>query len=580
MRQFVADFETTTTENDCRVWAFGVMELFNHGNVTIGTTIDEFMMWCEKQPDNPRLYFRNLKFDSAFIFSWLFRNGFRHVSSKERDSQTFTTIINNKGLFYAVEIIFYLKGKRVKKVTLWDSLKLIPLSIEETAKTLKLPYQKLEIDYDKHNNLPPGSPITKEEEQYLMHDLLIDATSLEYFQEQGLTRMTIGSCALHEYKELIGKKNFRLWFPVPRYHDDIKEAYKGGYTIANPKFIGKEVGPGYVLDKNSMYPWVMKKKLLPWGTPIFYKGQYKQDNSYPLYIQMIRCQFDIKPGMLPTIQIKHTYGYSGTEYVTSSNFREETLYLTNLDLELFLKHYHVENLEYISGWKFRGGRGMFDRYIDKWYAKKNEARAEGNPGLEFISKLYLNNLSGKFGTSNIIKEKVPYFGKDGVVHYKDSTPEEKDGIYIAMSAFITSWARYEEISCAQKICDDYNAGKSKIQFLYGDTDSLHILSEDGSLPEGLNIDRFELGAWKVEGRFKRAKFLRAKCYIEEFTKDIESDDPDYSIKVTVAGMPESCKEQVTFKNFKIGATYTGKKQPKAVQGGVVLQDIDFTIKKL
>ena len=33
---------------------------------------------------------------------------------------------------------------------------------------------------------------------------------------------------------------------------------------------------------------------LPFGEPIFYEGQYKEDNVYDLYIQMISCSFKIK----------------------------------------------------------------------------------------------------------------------------------------------------------------------------------------------------------------------------------------------------------------------------------------------
>lgn len=580
MRQFVADFETTTNENDCRVWAFAICEIGNPDNIIIGTTIDEFMDWCAKQPDNPRVFFHNLKFDSSFIMYWLFEHEFRHVTSKDRDSNTFTTVINSKGLFYALEVIFYLKGKRVKKVTFWDSMKLIPLSVEDMAETFKMPIKKLKIDYDAHNNLPAGTPLSDSEREYVIHDVRIVAHAIEYFQSQGLDRMTIGSCALHEYKSLIGKNEFKLWFPTPRYHDDINPCYKGGYVIVNPKFIGKEVADGLVLDKNSMFPWVMKKKLLPWGTPIFYKGEYKKDNTYPLYIQMFRCGFELKPGKLPTVQIKKSMWHTGNEYMTSSNYQEIVLCMTSVDLEIFREHYDTYNMEYLSGWKFRGAVGMFDAYIDKWHDNKKKAREEDNAGLEFVAKSYLNNLYGKFGTSNKLQEKQPYLGEDGVIHYKDTKPEEKDGIYLPVAAFITSWARHEEITSAQKICDNYNSGKSNIQFLYGDTDSLHILSQDGDIPEGLYIDKYELGAWKIEGKFKRAKFLRTKCYIEEFTKDIYNNNPEYSLKVTVAGMPESCREQVNFENFKIGATYTGKKQPKAVKGGVVLQHVDFTIKKV
>ena len=148
-----------------------------------------------------------------------------------------------------------------------------------------------------------------------------------------------------------------------------------------------------------------------------------------------------------------------------------------------------------------------------------------------------------------------------------------------MASFITSYARFEMVKSAQTIIDNYNAGKSKIKFLYCDTDSLHCSSEDFSLPEGLDIDKFRLGAWKFESKFLRGKFIRTKCYVEESTEDVYNDNPEYDLKVTVAGMPSSCKDKVSFHNFRIGATYTGKKQPKAVKGGVILQEIDFTIKR-
>ena len=45
-------------------------------------------------------------------------------------------------------------------------------------------------------------------------------------------------------------------------------------------------------------------------------------------------------------------------------------------------------------------------------------------------------------------------------------------------------------------------------------------------------------------------------------------------------MPNSCYEKVNFKNFKVGATYSGKLEPIQVPNGVILQDVDFTIKKV
>ena len=581
MSGFVADFETTTNIEDCRVWAYAICEIENQDNIIIGTTIDDFMKWCEDRKENDIIYFHNLKFDCQFIIDYLFRNGYVHTTKpEEKATKTFNTLISDKGLFYQVEVIFKKKGKKVNKVVFLDSYKLIPLSVDSIAKSFKLPISKLEIDYSAHNDLPIGSPLTPEEEEYIKHDVQIVAYAVKYFHSEGLDKMTIGSCALSEYKKLIKKKNFNLYFPTPKYHDDVKQSYRGGFTWLNPKFAEKTIGCGIVLDVNSLYPSVMYENYLPFGTPIYFKGKYENDPIYPIYTQMIRCQFELKEGKIPTIQIKYGYSFRSNEYLTNSGETEVVLCLNSVDLELFFEQYDVYNLEYISGWKFKATRGLFTEYIDKWSNNKIQAKKEGNHGLYLISKLFLNSLYGKFGTDTRVTSKIPYLSDDNQIHYKDGETEYKDGIYIAMASFITSYARRKTITSAQRIMDNYNKGLSKIQFVYADTDSLHCISPDFELPEGLDIDPTKLGAWKYESKFNKAKFLRQKCYIENSTEDIENDNPKYDLKITVAGMPKDCHEFVNFNNFKIGASFKGKKQPKIVPGGVVLSEIDFTIKKV
>lgn len=580
MSTFVADFETTTNPDDCRVWAYAICEVGKSDDVIVGTTIDDFMKWCKDQKDNHTILFHNLKFDGQFIMNWLFHNGFTHTTDpRDKGTSTFNTLISDKGLYYTIEVIFYKKGKNVKKVLFQDSLKLIPLSVDSIAKTFHMEISKLEIDYKSHDNLPPGSPLTKEEEEYIKHDVQIVANAVDFFYKQGLNKMTIGSCALDEYKKLIKKRNFKRYYPSPKYHDDVKQSYRGGFTYLNPKFEGKIIKNGVVLDVNSLYPSVMYYEYLPFGTPIFFEGKYKEDPIYPLYTQMIRCQFELKKGKIPTIQDKFTGMFKQNEYLTSSGDEVVPLCLNSVDLKLFLEHYDVYNIEYINGWKFKSAQGLFTDYIDKWSNNKIQAKKEGNHGLYLISKLFLNSLYGKFGSDTKIKSKIPYLGEDDVIHYKDSEVEEKDGVYIAMASFITSYARLKTISAAQKVMDNYNAGISNIQFVYADTDSLHCVSPDFELPSGLDIDDTKLGAWKFESKFNKAKFLRQKCYIENSTEDIENPEPEYELKITVAGMPKGCYPYVNFNNFKIGASYSGKMQPKMVKGGVVLSDIDFTIKE-
>lgn len=591
MKRYVADFETTTLADDCRVWAYAIVDIEDtkrpNPDVIIGTNIDGFIDWCSEQKGPTKVFFHNLRFDLSFIIDKLFRLGFKHTTeNKDRQSKTFNTMISDKGLVYQCEIIFYRKGKNIRKVVLQDSLKLIPLKVKEIPKAFGLDECKGEIDYDRHNKLPPNSPLTDEEQEYIKHDVIIVAKAINYMYSQGLDKMTIGSCALDEYKKLIGKKTFARWYPTPEYHNDVKQSYRGGFTYLNPKYAGKLVKEGICLDVNSLYPSVMRNhdNPLPFGTPIFFEGQYQYDPVYPLYTQMMSCQFELKKGKIPTIQIKHSLDWKGNEYLTSSNGEEVVLCLNSVDLELFFEQYDVYNPVYHSGWKFKASVGMFDKYIDKWTANKIKATQEGNRGMRFISKMFLNSLYGKFGTDTRLVNKVPYYD-EGKVKYYYSEPETRKGIYIAMASFITSYARRVTITSAQKITDNYNAGKSNIQFIYADTDSLHLDSPNFQLPDGLDIDPYKLGAWKYESRFSDkgqkvgcgAKYLRQKCYIENSTEDIDSDKPEYNLKITVAGMPSECYSQVTFDNFKIGASYHGKKMPVTVSGGTVLLDSDFTI---
>ena len=116
---------------------------------------------------------------------------------------------------------------------------------------------------------------------------------------------------------------------------------------------------------NSLYPSVMANELLPYGEPIHFEGKYKPHPLYNLYIQSIRCQFEIKPGHIPTIQIKYGGVFNENEYLTSSNDQEVELCLTSVDLKLFFDHYNVYNIEYKGGWAFKGAHNLFKEYIDK-----------------------------------------------------------------------------------------------------------------------------------------------------------------------------------------------------------------------
>ena len=592
---YTADFETTTTENDCRVWAWGVCEIGNPEYFTHGNTIDGFFEYMEKSK-NSTFYFHNLKFDGEFLLVYLFEHGFKHVTDRSEEApKTFTTLISDAGQFYSIKIIFDKKGKHTKYVKIYDSLKILPFSVAQIAKGFNLPISKLEIDYNKPRE--PGYILSQEEVDYLRNDVDIVARALNVLFQQGLDRMTQGSNALHDYKNTVGIKRFEQWFPVPDYDHDVRQSYKGGFTYLNPAYKDRDIGEGLVLDVNSLYPSVMHDKPLPFGEGVFFEGQYKHDSLYFLYVQMFTCQFELKEGYIPTIQLKNNLSFVPTQYLTSSNGEEVTLCLTNVDLELFFEHYHVYNIEYHSGWKFKGTTGLFSEYIDKWTRVKIDASRSGNKAMRTLAKLMLNALYGKFALNPRVQSKIPFYD-GGVIRYSKGKEEMRKPIYIPVGTFITAWARHKTITSAQKVYD---------MFAYADTDSLHLeikLPEELSrmtndeleqlttadlqkygvnIPDDFIVDPVALGAWKIESRFTRARFLRQKSYIEDWNPPDTWNDPDrYNkdlLNITCAGMPKSCYPFVTWENFHEGATYAGKLQPKHVKGGIVLKEIDFTIKK-
>lgn len=322
----------------------------------------------------------------------------------------------------------------------------------------------------------------------------------------------------------------------------------------------------------------MKNAYLPFGKPIYFTGKYEYSFIYPLYIQRISCSFELKEGKIPTIQLKNNPSYNPTEYLTTSNGDIITLTLTNVDLKLFLENYNVEYLTYDGGWKFKQTRGLFDKYITIWSNNKINAKKEGNKALYMVSKLMLNSLYGKFAKNPYNRSKYPYINESGEVSYHLGDVEEGKGLYIPIGAFITSYAREKTIRTSQAIRDYTLKKYGKDFYIYSDTDSIHMLElPEEELKSFVDIDDYILGYWKLESRFKRGKFIRQKCYIEQDYED--------KINVTVAGLPKRLGKYVTFDNFKVGfsllandETIDHKLTYKHVDGGVMLVETDFTIK--
>lgn len=575
MIRYAADFETTTDPETAHVWSWESCVVGAPDNFCRGIDIESFIEYCSLE--DRVIYFHNLKFDSSYILSYLLTHGYSWSNKRALNKHEFSTLISNMGQFYSVTVCF---GDTT--TTFYDSLKLIRLSVEQIAKAYGLTYRKLEIDYDKPR--PEGYIPTDEEWEYQHADVAIMSQALHILFTEGLTKITQGSNALWDYKEIIGKKNFKRWFPVlpPDIDAFCRKSYKGGAAQVHKIFANQEIGCGITLDVNSMYPWAMYEMFLPFGEPIYYTGKYRQDKLYPLYIQKLSCSFELKEGYIPTIQLKHSGLFRGTDFLESSDGNIVELTLTSVDLKLFLDHYNVYNVSWISGYKFMQSKNMFKEYIDKWYAIKAQATKDGNKGLRQIAKDMMNSLSGKFGLRPEVQEKIPYY--DEKLRFKLGEVEQRDSIYVPVVSFITSYGRDKALRSAQKNYD---------RFIYMDTDSLHLAGTE--LPDNLDIDSTRLGWWDLEKTWVRGYFIRAKTYIEEESVSRETMesmvqeekaepwqfydvDGDLRIlNITCAGMPKNCYRHVTYENFRPTNCFDGKLMPVMSKNGITLVKKVFTI---
>lgn len=615
-RLFVADFETEVYDGQTStyVWAAALVELFTpteEESVMLFTDIDSFFKYLFKLKSHIRIWFHNLKFDGSFIADYLLRQGYKfsNVKDMELGSYQFKCLISDCQRWYSFKI-----KKNHHIIEFRDSVKLAPLSVEECGKAYKTKYRKLSMDY---KNQKVGDEIEPHKQRYIKHDVLVMKEVMELFISEGHDRLTIGSCCMKEFKTIFNDwamGNESIWdsfFPDLKKFTDFdheyfraENAFEYVYRFYKGAWCYKKEGvtkvdqPGIIVDKTSMYPSHMDSLVHPHpyavGLPTFFKG--KPDESIiadknKVAMICIKCKFKLKPKHFPTVQIKHSFLYSPTKWRTDSDFdigekslararhkgkvieSTPTLYLSEPDYLLFMESYEVWDLEYLGGCYFQGVYGIFDDYVEK-YRKKKESETGGK---RTISKLFSNNLYGKLATSDNSSYLVPYInGETDIMDFKLVVEHEKPTFAVQAGLLVTAYGRVDMITAANKHYDRFN---------YADTDSMHLT---GNEEPDVEIHPSKYGAWKIEGRFRRAVYLRQKTYCEEIVEQKYSGLAGESLtetigwEITCAGMPKRSKELFLntynpWDDFKEGTEIGGKLIPKRIKGGVILQETTFTI---
>ena len=540
---FAADFETTgklNLEKDgrVRVWLWSLVDC-DTNQEWYGTELSDFVELI-KQIDCDKIYFHNLRFDGSFLLYWLVENNYLY-------GVDYTCMIDEMNIWYEIKLI---NGE--KPIKIWDSLKKFPgLSVQAIAKMYKIEGKKQKPFFEMYR--PPDYKPTTEEIEYCLQDSRIIAHAIKQEESIGHKSMTLSSDAFNGVKNFIGGyKGWRRKFPQLDIEDDkfIRKSYKGGWVYVNPKYQNIELHDTVSYDVNSLYPWVMHDCVLPYGKPL-----HREPDIGELYVTRFEAAFELKDGYLPTVQIKGNRFYKETEYLTESKGIVE-LYMTNIDYELFCKHYDIEyesEHDYIT---FLSMKGLLAPYIDYWTEQKIKCKHEGDSAGYYIAKRWLNSPYGKTGMRPDRINKIPIGISDKLMFQNEDSIGE--AIYVPYATFVCAQARYKTINAAQANYDN---------FIYADTDSIHLTEETNTI----DVDDYKLGYWKLEGHYPVAKYIRPKTYIHALE--------DYTVTdIKCAGMPDTIKEQCSYNDFRVGAKWDkGKLQQTRVKGGCLLVDTGYSI---
>jgi len=557
---YASDFETTTSPDFTEVWLSCFVNVEHYADLdrfTVNTNIKDFIKslyidtyttYKNTGETDYVVFFHNLKFDGSFLLNFFLDKGVKC-----------SYFINDMGVWYSITLEF-----QEFKITFRDSLKIMNFSIDTMAKLFNMPVAKGETPLLEYK----PKEIKTIWIEYVKTDVAILARGIyAMYYDEHFTKFTSASEALTEFKRIFkddGNK-FRQYFPKLEKDIDLfcRSAYRGGWTFANPIHQGKDINALIdIYDINSMYPATMLNNPLPIGEPTYHERTPEKLDPSCYYIYHVKTAFNLKPDHLPTIQIKKKLdalrvGVRTSDYVRSTNGEVVELYLTNFDYDLLNKHYDHQT-EILETLEFQTEQGLFDNYIKIYRYKKENAKT---PAEKQKAKIMLNSLYGKFGAKIVSRQKEADL-VDGVLKFSLQEEEEVAPVYVPVALFVTSIARHFIIS---------NAQANYPNFLYADTDSLHLLHSDAL---ELDIDPNEFGKWAFEGRADKAKYLRSKLYMER----IITED-GYHIDVKGAGMTPEIKKQVTFENFQIGAEFTGKRATKQIKGGTHIFDTTFKIKE-
>lgn len=194
-------------------------------------------------------------------------------------------------------------------------------------------------------------------------------------------------------------------------------------------------GPYYLLDINSMYPYVMQKEVYPVQLLTYIKQASIDDLKYHMdsYGIMAEVLIDAHKPCFPK-RIDGKLCFPLGKFWTT---------LTTPELKLLPRGAALIAIRGLAVYKLAP---IFRDYVKFFYSKRQQFKQEGHEAFNYCCKLLMNSLYGKFG------QKIDNYltiGKD---------PEHGLGFYGEYDVELHKWIRFRRMNGKIDIADGYEEG--------------------------------------------------------------------------------------------------------------------------
>lgn len=457
---------------------------------------------------------------------------------------------------------FILRVKRGKQyLALIDTLNYFAMSLEALGDSIGI--TKLEY--------PAGDDSVGTWDTYCRRDVEVIRDAILTFRsfirenDLGTFRPTLASQALTAYRHRFMHHKILI-----HTEEDVSELERAAYYGGRVEcfHIGTVKKKLYYLDVNSLYPYVMRAHTFPniltW-TDDDPSVQSLRD-ALPEYAVVARVQLNTDVPAFP---------YRYRNKLTFPTGRFETT-LATPELAYALELGAVESVSEIAAYLHTE---LFTEYVDTLYQLRLKWRKEGNTAFDFLTKIMMNSLYGKFGQKGAHWTELRDATESDPLEWLEQETEE-DPVYKmrvrfgkvqrlthdeeamesfpAIAAHVTSYARmllWELI---------HTAGKGHAY--YTDTDSL-VVDAVGFRRLRKYRDNHRLGGLKLERTATEATFYGPKDYI------FGDEERHKGIRRNAKQLGPSTWEQVRFWSWDVH-------QKQGDEGFIYIDTVTKTLKRV